>query len=93
MDTIIDEKRIYLGLILNVYIPSFNPKIVTQKTEKPNNNASHQDIKGSSTKKVQEKININIDQNTTLQENKQYNELTNQEEQWRSIKKGIKQKT
>ena len=63
-----------------------------KKMEKPNNNASYQDMKGSSTKKVQEKININIDQNTIIKENKQYNETIKQEEQQRIVKKGIKQK-
>ena len=37
MDTLIDEKRICLGLKLNVYAPPFNPKTFRQTTERPNN--------------------------------------------------------
>ena len=80
IDTIIDEKRIRLGLKLNVYAPPFNLKIFTQTTERPNNNAPNHDMKRPPTKNVQEEINISKEQHNTLQENEQYNKPTKQEE-------------
>ena len=50
IDTIIDEKRIRLGLKMNVYAHPFNPQIFIKETERPNNNASNHDIKQPSTK-------------------------------------------
>jgi len=41
IDTIIDEKRIHLGLKLNVYTLPFNPKTFTKTTERPNNTIDH----------------------------------------------------
>ena len=42
IDTIIDEKRIRLGLKMNVYADPFNPQIFTKVTE---NNASNHEMK------------------------------------------------
>ena len=50
IDTIIDEKRIRLGLKMNVYAHPFNPQTFTKETERPNNNASNHDMKQPSTK-------------------------------------------
>ena len=57
--------------------------------ERPNNNNSHYDHKRSSAKNEKKKITIIINQNNTLQDNKEYNKLTKQEEQWIRIKKEI----
>ena len=81
MDTIIDEKRIQLGLKMNVYAPSFNLKAFTQTIERQNNNTSYHDRKRSSAEIEQEKITTRINQNNIPQDNKEQNELTNQEEQ------------
>ena len=90
MDTLIDEKRIRLGLKLNVYTQLFNPKAFTQTMERPNNNTSYYDMKWLSAKNVQEKITTSINQNNTLQDNKHHNESTKQEEQWIRVTNGIK---
>ena len=80
IDTIIDEIWIRLGLKWNVYVPLFDPKIVSQITDIPNNITSHNYTKWSSAKNLQEKITKSTDQNNTLQDNKQHNELTKPEE-------------
>ena len=76
IDTIIDEKRIWLGLKLNVYAPPFNPKLFTQTTERSNNNASHHDIERNLDKNIEEKINTTKDQKNTFQQIKQHKEPT-----------------
>ena len=50
IDTIIDEKRICLGLKMNVYAYPFNPQTFTKETERPNNNVSNHNMKQPSTK-------------------------------------------
>ena len=45
IDTIIDEKRICLGLKLNVYVAPFNQKTFIQTTERPNNTTDNYDEK------------------------------------------------
>ena len=93
IDTIIDEKRIRLGLKLNVYAPPFDPKTFTQITERPNNNNLHHNMKQPPTKNVQEERNTSKKQNKTLQENEQFTKSTKQEEEWKSMKNGIKHNT
>ena len=81
IDTIIDEKRIRLGLKLNVYAPPFNPKAFIQTTEIPNNNTSHHERKRSLAENEQKKITTRINQNIISQNNKEQHDLINQEEQ------------
>ena len=44
IDTLIDEKRIWLGLKLNVDVPLFNPQTFTNETKRPNNNNLNHDM-------------------------------------------------
>jgi len=44
IDTLIDEKRIRLGLKLNVDVPLFNPQTFTNETKRPNNNNLNYDM-------------------------------------------------
>ena len=74
MDMIIDEKRIRLGRKLNVYVLPFKPEIFTQTTERLNNTTYQYNKKQLSPKKEQDKINININQKNTIQDNKHQKE-------------------
>ena len=44
IDTLIDKKRIRLGLKLNVDAPLFNPQTFTNETKRPNNNNLNHDM-------------------------------------------------
>ena len=50
-------------------------------------------MKRPPTKNVQEEINTSKKQNKILQENEQFTKSTKQEEQWKSVKNGIKHNT
>ena len=92
MDTIIDEKRIRLGLKLNVYVPLFNLKAFTQITERLNNNTLHQERKKWSAKNEQKKIPTRINQNNILQDNNKQYDLINQKEQYNNNQNNIRDK-
>ena len=80
MDTIIDEKRIRLGLKLNVYTAPFNLKTFTQTIKRLNNTTDIHNKKWLSAKNVQEKITTSTNQKNTIKDNKHHKESTKQEE-------------
>ena len=93
IDTLIDKKRIRLGLKLNVDAPLFNPQTFTKEIEGLNNNNLNHDMKQTSTTRdIRKEINQSIAQNEILKEYQHNTKLPRDDDLWIRVKNKIRKK-